>query len=166
MNIWQAAATGNVGEVGRLVGEDPDLLDRKMERGYTPLIIASHAGHMEVVRWLVDHGAAINERDNGGHTALLSACVIGRTPVVRLLVEGGADPTLGDANGRTPLIVASARGHPEVVRCLLGNPSARETMNNRVLGGATELWEACFCGRGGGREGAARERGRPNHRHP
>jgi hypothetical protein len=150
-DILEAAAGGDVGEVERLVGQDPGLLNAKDgAHGYTPLMLASAEGRVEVVRWLVDHGAAINERDNGGYTAVSLACVKGQSLVVRLLVERGADTTIASQrHGWTALMIASIRGHLEVVRWLLGYPSARATMNHRDEVGRTALWLACRYGRGG-----------------
>jgi hypothetical protein len=148
--IWDAAAEGDVGEVERWLGQDPDLLDATIGDGFTPLMCASLKGHVEVVRCLLDHGAAINLRDDDSQcTALYIACFEGRLPVVRLLVERGADPTLARADGWTPLIIASIQGHLEVVRSLLGHPRAKETINHREEDGRTALWSACFYGRGG-----------------
>jgi uncharacterized protein len=146
--IMVAAGTGDVGEVERLVGQDPSLLNGKGARGVTPLMMASHFAKMEVMRWLLDHGAAINERDDGQRTPLSTASFAGVTPVVRLLLERGADPTLADHHGWTPLIVGSVRGHLEVVRSLLGHPGTRAAINHRASGGSTALLEACLHGRG------------------
>jgi uncharacterized protein len=145
-----AAASGDVGEVERLVGQDPDLLDAKDAYGFTPLMLASAEGRVEVVRWLIDHGAAINEWNERGNTALYLACLRGQSPVVRLLVGRGADPAIAAPRyGLIPLFTASHQGHLEVVRSLLGHPSADTTVNHRDVTGRTALWYACAYGRGG-----------------
>jgi ankyrin repeat protein len=84
--IWLAAREGDLGEIERLVGEDPDQLDAGDGYGWTPLMVAAAEGHVGVVRWLLDKGAAINERDRDGFTALWIAGCHGQSPVVRLLV--------------------------------------------------------------------------------
>jgi hypothetical protein len=145
-NIWQAAWRGDAGEVERLLGHNPTLLKRKdygpfSFEGKTPLMVASMKGHVEVVRLLIDKGAAIDEHTSGT-TALWYACHHGRLPVVRLLVERGADP----AGRSTPLIAASAEGHVEVVRVLLSYPRAQATINHRGSRGQTALWRTCYGG--------------------
>jgi ankyrin repeat protein len=137
MDIWDAAEAGDLGEVQRLVGDDPGLLNAKDPLTYTPLMHASREGHVGVVRWLVDQGAALDERHRDGYTALGLASSGGHTPVVRLLLEGGGDPTIADDNGQTPLIDASEGGHLEIVRCLLDHPSAAVTINQS---GALRHW--------------------------
>jgi ankyrin repeat protein len=147
--IWGAAHDGDLAEVERLVGQDPGLLDATNGTcGATPLMCASYWGHVEVVRWLLDHGAVINEVDDYGFTALGLAGGDGGPPVVRLLLERGADPTIATREGTTPLVAASSEGQLEVVRCLLGHASAKATINRRTHSGKTALWFACYWGQG------------------
>jgi ankyrin repeat protein len=89
IGIWKAARKNDVGEVERLVGHDLGLLDAQDHLRMTPLMLASVEGHMKVVSWLVDKGAALDEWDGYGHTALWVASWKGRTPVVR---RGGPTP--------------------------------------------------------------------------
>jgi uncharacterized protein len=111
---------------------------------------AAEGGHLEVVRWLVDQGAALDERSKDGQTALYVASEEGRTPVVRLLLERGADPTVADRFHLTPLSRASSTpGHLDTVWCLLDHPSAAATINQRDKWGLTPLWRACYTGQGG-----------------
>jgi uncharacterized protein len=97
----------------------------------------------------LDRKAAINERDDIGDTALWLACYEGRLTLVRLLLESGADPTIATKGGETPLMVASSRGHLDVLRFLLGDSSAKNTVNYRYQGGETALLYACVKGHGG-----------------
>jgi ankyrin repeat protein len=146
MSILMAVIEGDLAEVERLVGQDPALLNAKMERGwigFTPLIKASCEGHVKVVRWLVDHGAAIDEQDDRGGTALWWASAKGHCATVRMLVERGADPNIAtnliSGSGWTPVLVASYYNHIEVVRVLLSYPRAKPTINNRDDTGQTGL---------------------------
>jgi hypothetical protein len=148
-DIWEAAKAGDVGEVERLLGQDPGLLDAGDGSGRTPLMWASMRGHVGVVRWLLDKKAAINQREVQGSTALYLACYSGRAPVVMVLAERGADPTTGSFSGFTPLIIASLGGHLKVVRFLLDHPGAKAAINHRDEDGKTALWVACCTGRGG-----------------
>jgi hypothetical protein len=142
-DIWRAAEAGDVGEVERLVRQDPGLLNAKGLCSWTPLMYACRKGRLEVVRWLVANGAAIDHRAHGGSTALCQACVGGRAPVVMLLVERGADLAIVVRGGVTPLMYASAGGHVEVLRFLLGHPSVKSTINRRNVSGRTGLYSAC-----------------------
>jgi uncharacterized protein len=114
------------------------------------LILACEYGHVGVVRWLLDHGAAMEERDVRGQTALFRACSRGRIAVVKLLLEKGADPTRGTFQGSNPLLIAAHYAPLEVVQLLLAHPSTVTIINHRYYGdGRTALWGACSMGRGG-----------------
>jgi ankyrin repeat protein len=147
--VCRAAWEGDLAEVQRLMeGEDPELLDDWDDRFVkTPLMCASFKGHLGVVRWLLDKGAAVNAEAVPGCTALYDACSYGHLPVVRLLLERGADPTIAAVLGITPLMAASS--HLKVVRLLLDHPRAKATINQRDKDGETALWWACRWGRGG-----------------
>jgi ankyrin repeat protein len=147
-DIWKAAMDGDVGTLEFLVGQDPRLLEAP-DLGMTPLMYASAGGRVEVVRCLMDQGAAINKWSSQGWCALSLAIDHSRPAVVRLLVERGADPTSATNKGSTPLIAASSKGQLETVRVLLGHPSVKATINRRKDDGDTALWSACFWGRGG-----------------
>jgi ankyrin repeat protein len=150
VNIWDAAESGDLAEVQRLVGEDPGLLEAQEDwpLGGTPLMFASKGGHVGVVRWLLDEGAAINAQSECGYTAVWWASCKGHLSVVRLLLERGANPTFQEEEGSTPLLRASSEGHLEVVRLLLGHARAKATLNHRDYERRTALYEACFYGRG------------------
>jgi uncharacterized protein len=148
-DIWQAAKDGDLAEVQRLVGQDPSLLEgRPLDYGPTPLMCATDYYHVEVARWLLDQGAAVDARNNNGETALLWASLDGHPPVVRLLVERGADPSIHRTRGGNALTLAIMKGHEEVMRCLLSAPSLAATINCRDRWGQTALWLACYWGRG------------------
>jgi hypothetical protein len=145
-NIWHAAFLGELGEVERIVGDDPSRLDVQAADGWTPLMAASARGHVRVVRWLLDQGAAIDERDNDRCTALSLAILRGHPHTAELLLERGADPTIGDNRDTTPLLMASEWGYTEVVRRILAHPYAVAIMNNRLGWGRTALWYASWRG--------------------
>jgi ankyrin repeat protein len=149
MSISVAAMDGDVGEVERLLGQDPGLLNARDVLGMTPLIWASVKNRIDVVRLLVTRGAALDEPSLQGYTALLLASGCGNTPVVRLLVERGADPAIATPGGVTPLMVASCNGRLEVVRLLLGHPRAKATIDFRDCHGETALRAACYKGHAG-----------------
>jgi hypothetical protein len=50
MDIWEAAGKGDLGEVERLVGQDPGLLDARSATSWTPLMNASYRSHVAVLR--------------------------------------------------------------------------------------------------------------------
>jgi ankyrin repeat protein len=75
--------------------------------GRTLLHAFAHQGDIVGTRWLVDHGARIDARDEGNNTPLHQACERNSTlTVVKLLLERGASLTAVNNNGETALDVA------------------------------------------------------------
>jgi hypothetical protein len=148
-DILRAAYEGDLDELERLVGLMPSLLKvTHDDDGATPLMLACEGGHVNVMRWLLDRGAAIHDRDCEGRTALHSMSNAGRLPVVRVLVERGADPTIANDYGHLPLHEASTWGRADVVRYLLALPNVAATINHRDIHGSTAISSACRCGHG------------------
>eukprot|EP01117_Protostelium_nocturnum_P014725 TRINITY_DN5636_c0_g1_i5.p1 TRINITY_DN5636_c0_g1~~TRINITY_DN5636_c0_g1_i5.p1 ORF type:complete len:245 (-),score=34.08 TRINITY_DN5636_c0_g1_i5:550-1284(-) len=87
----------------------------------TPLFIASHKGHSDVVRLLVeDPRVDPNLAQDNNQTPLYVASRMGRSSIVKMLVENPkVDPNVKSMNGCTPLYVASQNGHFDVVKMLL-----------------------------------------------
>jgi uncharacterized protein len=96
------------------------------------LMKAAKAGHIDVVRVLVDAGDRrgrlraltggicwgewIDEKDHCGETALIKAAEAGHIDVVRVLVDAGAAINVANKEGDTPLLAAVAAGNLELVK--------------------------------------------------
>ena len=65
--------------------------DRGMKGDCTPLMEAASAGHTDIVRLLIAHGADVNAQSSSGNTPLMYACAGGHEEVVRVLLEAGAN---------------------------------------------------------------------------
>ncbi|KAM0717635.1 hypothetical protein Q7P37_007487 [Cladosporium fusiforme] len=115
-----ACKDGQTSEVQRLLeqGIDPntDLHSREFKNG---LQAASANGHEDVVRLLLDGGAAFNVQGGRDGTALQAASLCGHARVVELLLEVGADVDTRGGPYACALSAASASGHELVVQILL-----------------------------------------------
>nr|XP_006214075.1 ankyrin repeat domain-containing protein 60 [Vicugna pacos] len=76
------------------------------QRAFVALYIASHRGHVEVVQYLLEHGANCLGRTPVGRTPLHVAAAMGRLDCVSLLLNHGASVNARDAKGETPMSVA------------------------------------------------------------
>lgn len=87
---------------------------------YTPLILAAQGdGDAEIVKWLLDHGAAVELRNCLGETALHKAAYFGHDKIASLLIEGGAEVGARDLKGETPLHKTMVYGWDSMVELLL-----------------------------------------------
>ncbi|KAJ7386254.1 hypothetical protein OS493_010658 [Desmophyllum pertusum] len=79
---------------------------------------ASH-GHLSVVKYLVDQGAAVDSRDDERLTPLIQAAFCGCPFTTGVLLDQGAKIDATDKNGCTALIAAASQGKVKVLRLLL-----------------------------------------------
>jgi ankyrin repeat protein len=74
---------------------------------------------VEMVTFLLDHGADPNAADQRGFTALHRAAEMAELRIVQSLLDHGAFPH-PEAGGHTPLSLAQGRDAKEIVKLLSG----------------------------------------------
>merc|ERR1739838_623792 len=84
-----------------------------------PLWCASAAGHLEVVKCLVENGADTNCRTKTNSTPMRAACFDGHQEIVIYLIEHAADIEISNRHGHTCLMIACYKGHANIVEILL-----------------------------------------------
>jgi hypothetical protein len=99
-------------------GADPNGRSSELMSRTPALSEAAAAGRTDLVKLLLDRGAAADRRDDWGETALGRAARAGRASTVKLLLSRGANPNLSDDQGRRPLDLAREAHHSEVERIL------------------------------------------------
>ena len=88
--------------------------------GYTPLNLAARGGHLDVLIFLLEHGASHTETTHHeGWTALHSVAAMGHAAVVQSLLRYGAFPELRAKDGSSAFEFAVCRDHDGVVRAFL-----------------------------------------------
>jgi len=117
-----------------------DVNQAKNDDGSTPLHIACHKGHIEVVATLLAENADVNRVAFGGITPLYAACHNGHIEVVATLLAENADVNKADNDGDTPLYAACGNGRAEVVATLLAENA---DVNQAANDGTTPLYAAC-----------------------
>jgi ankyrin repeat protein len=91
----------------------------KYTKGSTALIEASYHGHLDIVKYLVEHGVDLNHYNYMGNTALMMAVQNKKTDVVEYLVSKGVNVEIADKNNVTPLMIACGKGYYEIAKCLI-----------------------------------------------
>jgi len=92
--------------------------DRGGHAGITPAISAAEHGHLPVLRFLAEKGAALGHEMLDGCTAVIMAAQNGKLEVVRFLTGRGVSLNHGRDDGATALHLAGSNNHLDVVRFL------------------------------------------------
>lgn len=140
--LHRATFRADVGRLEALLKENPELVDKKDERGYTPLGTASFLGHRRVAELLISRGSDINAKIDSCETPLHLATLAGRKEVVELLLANKADVDAKVNSGWTPLWFAAFHGRKEIATLLLGSGAdvnARDNIKWTPLHRAAEM---------------------------
>ncbi len=121
INIFEAAATGKINNMIRLLARDPLLVSAYAEDGFQPLGLACFFGHADSAEYLVKAGAQVNALSHNELSAapIQSAVAGGHRKIVKMLLEHHADPNIRTQGGYTPLHAAAQNGDEEMIRILL-----------------------------------------------
>ena len=120
----------------KLVNEGHSVNEVHRKSPFTPLLEASLGGHSDIVRYLLEQNADVNEADIFGRSALYYAYQNGHLDVVNMLLSKGADIKAVAAIGHTPLIKAILCGHHRLVEALT---SSGASVNVKTCTGYTIL---------------------------
>ncbi|NUO63734.1 MAG: ankyrin repeat domain-containing protein [Gemmatimonadaceae bacterium] len=101
---------GDLREMRLIVQGGGDVNWQLSPTGLTPLMAAASADHLEVVQFLIEHGADPSMRDSNGFTALERAQRYGANDVVRYLERLGASAEPVPPPVPAPAPAAQARG--------------------------------------------------------
>ncbi|XP_018427600.1 PREDICTED: ankyrin repeat domain-containing protein 6 isoform X2 [Nanorana parkeri] len=133
-----AAYKGQVDNVVQLINKGAKVAVTK--HGRTPLHLAAHKGHLNVVQILIKAGCELNIQDDGHQTALHRASVVGHSDILAVLIQEGCALDRQDKDGNTALHEAAWHGFSQSVK-LLVKAGANVLAKNKA--GNTPLHLAC-----------------------
>ena len=125
-NLLQAAARGDLVEMKNHLKTNTHINFRDYDRR-TALHVAASEGFLEVVTFLVEHGAKMHRSDRWGGSPLDDAQRHQQTDVIKYLRDHGA--TTGSMNQSTNLITAAFNGDLEEVQRLAESLGTIEKLN-------------------------------------
>ncbi len=129
LNIYEAAALGDLLQLELVLAELPDMINRPAADGFSALGLATFFGQTEVVAYLLTKGAEINAAAQNDFkvTALHSAAATGNLEIARLLLDNLADPNMKQAKGVTALHSAAHRGDDSMAALLVARGAKKDS---------------------------------------
>ena len=99
-NILHQVAAFNAKEILYLLVEKMHLpVDFFSKTKQTPLMIASNFGFLEIIKYLIDHGASLSATDECNFSSMLYAAKQGELTSLLYLLHRGSDILIKDNNG-------------------------------------------------------------------
>ena len=126
-DFFESLALGDVQAVKSELKKNPAFAGTQGKDGFTPLCLAAHFGHHEIVKVLLEAGADPNQvSENAMRVRPLHSAVAGRSEeiafkIVEMLIARGADPNLRQESGWAPLHEAVSQSHKSVVEFLVNH---------------------------------------------
>ena len=96
-------------------------VNAKTSEGITPLMLACEKNHPDVVLFLLQKGAAVDEKSDKGLTATHFCALSNDITSLHHLIDYKADLTKATERGSTALMLACAKGYVSIVTALLRN---------------------------------------------
>lgn len=131
--IHEAAINGNFEKITALIQSSPDSISAKNQNGDSPLHLAAENGHLEIVKFLIEKGADVLDRNNSGRVALHQAAIKGHIDVMEFLIAQGTPVDAPSLQKYTPLHYTAMWGNKETLEYLIAkgaNVNNRESNNN------------------------------------
>ncbi|CAD5229383.1 unnamed protein product [Bursaphelenchus okinawaensis] len=130
--VHWAASGGCVAFLELVLPGHPEMADAVDDSKWNLLMIATSAGHFDVIKYLLSRcDCDVNHRNNNGQTPLHYAASKNYIPIARMLLENGAEVNVQDKYGSAPLHRAAAKGHVDMIMLLMKQKGARVDLADR-----------------------------------
>ena len=138
-----AAESGDLSKLRFLILNRNLHVDAEDNHAMTLLQVASRHGHLAIVKFLLENGAAINLAETDNRSALHFATIRGHISIMHILLQNNADVNHRKRLGLTPLhVVAQQSRETDLVHVLLDHGADMEATDDR---GDTPLdWAITF----------------------
>lgn len=134
ISFFEACSADKFDIVAHKIYQNPEIIEKFSNDGFTGLGLACYFGNEEIARYLVLKGAEVNvpSNNNFGVFPIHSATAGNFTNIARMLLENNADPNVVQQSGITPLHSAAQNGNIELIIMLLEKGA---DVNLRMEGG-------------------------------
>jgi ankyrin repeat protein len=126
-----AAQRGDHAEMTSLVRRRANIEQPHPQTGRTPLAVACHCGHEDIVDLLIAEGAKLHTRDRFQLCPIHLAAANGHCKVIDALLDRNADINARGPNNKTPLRIACDHGQLDAIRTLIRRRAMVDSRDQR-----------------------------------
>jgi ankyrin repeat protein len=131
----QHVAKGDLTAVEQLVTEYPELIQATDAYQRNPLTVACQKEHVDIVEYLLKHGADVTKRDSAGdcciHTICRNFVTEKTTDLLDIIVQNRSEQVINEtgANLETPLISSIIHSNIKAIKWLLENEAITDLVD-------------------------------------
>lgn len=132
ITIHEACAVGLLQHVQMMIDHKQEIVNEVSRPGFTPLGIAAHFGHEDIVKLLLSHRADPNTPSQNGYHVfpLHAALTANNTNISKMLIEAGAAVNIIQQGKISPLHLAAQHGNIELIILLLEQGAHVQTVTS------------------------------------
>lgn len=133
LDLWEACMLGDLARVRQCLESDGADVNEAAADGFPPFALAVFFGQPEVYRYLLQHGADVNQpaRNPMRVTAVHAAVARHDADGLALILEHGGDPNARQQAGWTGLHSAAAHGDRRMTEMLLRAGADRQALTEK-----------------------------------
>ena len=133
LDLWEACMLGDLARVRQCLESDGTDVNEAAADGFPPFALAVFFGQPEVYRYLLQHGADVNQpaRNPMRVTAVHAAVARHDADGLALILEHGGDPNARQQAGWTGLHSAAAHGDRRMTEMLLEAGADRQALTEK-----------------------------------
>lgn len=135
LDVFDIARKGTLNQAQQIIKKNPSAFNIVNNEGYSPLILASYHGNVEIAKFLIENKSDINGSSKMG-TPLMAAVVKKNIQIVKLLLDAKADVNIADTNGTTALMYATMFKSYDIAKLLIAakaNPDFKDNRGNSAF---------------------------------
>lgn len=121
VNIFQAVREHQTETIKILLKDNPNLVNKRDDKGNTPLHIAAMNNKKNMCQILLKYDSRVSAQNSNGQSPLHYACEYGHLELVDYLISKNADLNVKNYSGQTPMHLAVMNGHHGIIQTLLKN---------------------------------------------
>ena len=115
-SLFKAIQSNNLAEVKKIIKHCPYFINAKIDEYMTPLKMAAHCGHLDIVKFLVEKGAEVYSNPISSYPAVMDAAWNKQEAIVDYFLHEIPEKAIGTNDLGVMINLAARQGWTEIVK--------------------------------------------------